>query len=291
MSTTETEKFLLVIKDASLEQSSQLPTLLSNFARFMRAKSASFDECGVKLTLSVKDVDISLRYIWPGRFLMGSPETELGRYDNEVQHPVVLTRGYWLGEVPVVQALWEAVIGNNPSRFRSPDRPVEQVSWHECQAFCEKLAALVPGLIPRLPTEAEWEYACRACTTTATYNGDIIIVNTGICAVQLKDIAWYRDNSDEQTHPVGQKRVNLWGLYDMLGNVYEWCQDSIDEYESPYDTQEQCNPLSTTGTRRIHRGGSFDCSGSLLRSAYRESSKLDYHSDLIGFRLAFNEKL
>ncbi len=159
-----------------------------------------------------------LRWIPAGEFLMGAPEDEEEREGNEPQHPVRISRGFWLGETPVTQAQWLDVMGANPSHFRNgedwPSRPVEQVSWDDCQGFLERLP---DGLTWRLPTEAEWEYACRAGTTEARYG-------------QLEDVAWFGVDS---TMLVATKAPNPWGLYDMLGNVWEWCADHTEDWSAP----------------------------------------------------------
>ena len=145
--------------------------------------------------------------------MMGSPATEAGRFDDETIHPVKLTKGFWLGKYEVTQAQWESVMGENRSRFKGPDRPVDSVSWEDCQSFIRK-ANVALGGVARLPTEAEWEYACRAGSGAA-------ISGNG----HLGDMAWYDRNSGSQTHDVGKNQANHWGFYDMHGNVLEWCHD------------------------------------------------------------------
>ncbi|NUM76225.1 formylglycine-generating enzyme family protein, partial [candidate division KSB1 bacterium] len=200
------------------------------------------DQYGIWAAFRFGEVEQRLRHIPPGRFLMGSPKTEVGRYDDEKPHQVTLTEGFWLFDTPVTQALWTAVMEKNPSRFQSPERPVENVSWEECQAFIEKINQQISGLALRLPTEAEWEYACRAGTTTATYVGDLEIKDDK--AKILDKIAWYWGNSKSETHPVALKTSNAWGLYDMLGNVYEWCSD----WYGTYSGKDEINP---TGPERV----------------------------------------
>jgi len=152
-----------------------------------------------------------------GQFLMGSPDSDPDARDNEKPQHQVQVNSFAIGKYPVTQAQYEAVMGTNPSYFKNnPQNPVEKVSWNDAQAFCQKLSQIT-GKTYRLPTEAEWEYACRAGTTTRFYFGDD--------ANQLGDYAWYDGNSQKTTHPVGQKRPNAWGLHDMIGNVWEWCED------------------------------------------------------------------
>ena len=176
-----------------------------------------------KISKIVNGVEFVFVEIPEGRFKMGSPEDEEGRWDDEGPQHEVEVKAFSMGETPVTQAQWEAVMGNNPSRFKGLNRPVECVSWNDCQEFCRKLNELVPGLDARLPTEAEWEYAARAGTTGPRYG-------------ELDEIAWYSGNSDSQTHPVREKKPNAFGLYDMLGNVWEWCADAWKDYPEPQET-------------------------------------------------------
>ena len=195
------------------------------------------------------DLIIDMAVIPPGTFMMGSTPSEPGRNPRERQHEVTITKGFWLGKYAVTQAQWQAVMGNNPSKFKGDDqRPVELVSWDNCQQFLQKLNALGGGEF-RLPTEAEWEYACRAGSSTAFCFGDN--------QAQLDDYAWYSKNSGGQTHPVGQKTPNAWGLYDMHGNVWEWCEDWHGEYpsEAPRTRREQLR--AATGCSAVVRGSSI----------------------------------
>jgi formylglycine-generating enzyme required for sulfatase activity len=175
----------------------------------------------------------------------------------------------------VSQAQWQIVMGYNPSSFRNVGLPVEQVSWDDCQKFLDELNRVDPGKDYRLPTEAEWEYACRAGTTTDYYNGD--------SEANLSRVAWYKANSDGKSHPVGQKEPNPWGLYDMLGNVWEWCQDWYGYYGSGLQNDPQ-GPQ--TGTCRVLRGGSWG-SGSLIACcAYRYYGAPTAVNKNYGFRIA-----
>ncbi len=175
-----------------------------------------------------------MEFVWiaPGEYMMGSRRTprEIQQlyggetYWFEREHPchrVKLTEGFWLAATPVTQAQWEDVMGSNPSHFQGPDRPVEGVSWHDAMEFSSELSEM-EGLYYQLPTEAQWEYAARAGTDTEFYFGDD--------AERLGDYAWYAGNSGEETHPVARKKPNSWGLYDMHGNVWEWCLDWYAEY-------------------------------------------------------------
>ncbi|MGV2333659.1 MAG UNVERIFIED_CONTAM: formylglycine-generating enzyme family protein [Planctomycetaceae bacterium] len=216
-----------------------------------------------------------LRWIPAGEFWMGSPESEAGRYDDEDRHPVQISSGYWLFDSACPQWLWESVMSSNPSNFVDPDRPVERVSWDACVTFLTRLnARLGSGANFRLPTEAEWEYACRAGTKTALYTGDLTLVgeNNG---PELDEIAWYGGNSgvgyeldksyDGSGWPAKQyefsrcgsrrvksRRCNAWGLYDMLGNVWEWCSD----WYGAYDLSRLSDPPGAPfgfGSRRSRR--------------------------------------
>jgi formylglycine-generating enzyme required for sulfatase activity len=224
------------------------------------------DQFGAWAMFQVGDVRQKLRWIPPGRFMMGSPDDEEGRYDDEgPQHEQTIERGFWLFDTPCTQALWEVVMGGNPSRFRDPDRPVEQVSWDDAQRFVARVAELVPGLHLSLPSEAHWEHACRAGTTTARYGNE------------LSEIAWYAENSNSQTQPVGQKRANGWGLFDLLGNVWEWCEDDFRSY-----------PGGETAAYagRVVRGGCWFVFARRVRAACRRRHEPGDRYGFIGFRCA-----
>ena len=266
------------------------------------------DRFGRWAAIEVGGLRHGLRWIAPGRFAMGSPESEQGRYADEgPQHEVTLTEGFWLGETLVTQALWQAVMGQNPSRFVSPDRPVESVSHEDCEAFLERLNGLIPGLGGRMPTEAQWEYACRAGTTGATYRGDLLIRGERD-APALDAMAWYGGNSgvdfeldtghdsrdwpEKQyphvlagSHPVGRKLPNAWGLYDMLGNVNEWCRDSWHP-GAPYPKGPRVDPVGEGGSYRVIRGGSWSEHARFLRAAYRRGFPPGFRFVDVGFRLS-----
>ena len=225
--------------------------------------------------------------IEPGTFIMGSPANELGCYDVEKQHQVTLTKRFYLGKYPVTQKEYQAVMGNNPSYFKGDNLPVEKVSWDDAKRFCSKLNDLKRNELPAgyrfdLPTEAQWEYACRAGMTTALNNGLNLTSKDGRCP-HLDEVAWYGENSDRKTHPVGQKKPNAWGLYDMHGNVYEWCNDLYADYPSRAVT-DPTGPAS--GSNRVLRGGSWDNNAQYCRSAFRYGNDPSNRNSNVGFRVA-----
>ena len=207
-------------------------------------------------------------YVAPGTFTMGSPSTEDGRFDDETQHEVTLSKGFWLGKYEVTQAQWQSVMGENPSKFPGGNHPVENVSWDDCQSFVRKVNS-AQSCGARLPTEAEWEYACRAGSTGA-YAGN----------GNLNDMGWYGENSGSETHPVGQKQANAWGFHDMHGNVWEWCND-FGDYGG--DTTDPTGP--TSGGTRVLRGGGWNGNVRGCRSAFRNDYGPDLHDCDGGFRL------
>ena len=223
------------------------------------------DNAGERKTYNVNGVEFAFRWCPAGTFTMGSPTSELGRYSNETQHRVTLTKGFWMMETQVTQKQWKAVMGSNLSNFKGDDLPVEKVSWNDCQEFCKKCTQL--GLPVQLPTEAQWEYACRAGTT-------------GAYAGNLADMAWYSSNSG--THPVGTKKPNAWGLYDMHGNVWEWCADWYGDYPSGSVT-DPTGPSS--GSNRVLRGGCWIIYAPFCRSAYRGNLDPGNRGDGLGFRV------
>ena len=187
-------------------------------------------------------------YIPPGTFIMGSPPGEPGRNNDETRHQVTLTKGFYIQAREVTQKQWKAVMGKNPSLFINcgDDCPVEQVKWNTVQEFIIKLNRLEGSDKYRLPTEAEWEYACRAGSTTRFYFGDD--------EEKLPEYAWYGRDARGRTHPVGRKKPNAWGLYDMHGNVWEWCQD----WYGDYPNRNIIDPKGpSSGDFRVLRGGAW----------------------------------
>jgi uncharacterized protein (TIGR02996 family) len=226
-------------------------------------------------------VEMVFSWVPPGSFLMGSPPKEEERSKDEVQHRVTLTRGFWMGVTPVTQAQWQALMGSNPSHFQGPYRPVECVSWEDCQAFCQKLIGQ-DGESYVLPTEAQWEYACRTGTTTPFHFGPAL----------SSDRANYRGNypygqgswglDRQETTPVGSFPPNAWGLVDLHGNVWEWCQGSY----GPYPSSDVIDPEdSKRRDRRLARGGSWHSTPGMCRAAHRTWNLPGHLDRNVGFRV------
>lgn len=246
------------------------------------------DEFGLYAAFSVKGVSQRCRWIPPGLFLMGSPPDERSRSDDEIQHEVTLSCGYWLAETACQQALWQAVMGENSSRFQDgPAYPVEQMSWRTVQIFLDRLNALVPGLDAGLPSEAQWEYACRAGTRTPFSFGRNITpeqVNyDGNYPYAEAEKGLYR----KKTVAVGSLPSNPWGLYEMHGNVWECCAD----WYGPYPDCPEIDPAGPPdGSRRVLRGGSWGSDAQYCRSAYRRSIAPVEALHNVGFRLALGQR-
>jgi formylglycine-generating enzyme required for sulfatase activity len=245
------------------------------------------DDYGLAAEFHIRSVPFTLRWIPPGSFLMGSPEGEPGRQKNEgPQHRVTISKGYWMAETPVTQAQWRAVVeavygtragggffspnklNRSPSHYKGPaELPVEQVSWEDSTAYCRLLNALLPdGPGFHLPTEAQWEYACRAGTDTAFNDGSGCTLPSGKDPA-LDRLGWFGDNSGSQTHPVKQKLANRNGLHDMHGNVWEWCADAWYDYSAESATNPRHD--GEKGANRVLRGGSWVSHARYCRAAYR----------------------
>ncbi len=232
----------------------------------------------------IPSIGYKMIYISPGTFKMGSPFSEQGRYDDELRHTVTLTKGFYMGAAEVTQEQWKKIMGNNPSTFKNcgSDCPVEQVSWNDCQEFILHLNRHEKTRRFRLPTEAEWEYACRAGSGLAFANGDITETKCGYDP-NLDTIGWYCGNTEEKTQPVAKKGPNAWGLYDMHGNVWEWCQDWYGEYKLGHVADPK-GPASGSG--RVFRGGGWGLNARTCRSAFRDKYAPDLKCKFLGFRLA-----
>lgn len=247
------------------------------------------DRHGIFAEFTLNKVNFAWRWIPPGRFQMGSPDSEAGRDSDEGPvHSVTISRGFWLAETPITQAQWITVTGENPSRFKGDQRPVESVSWHASMAYAETLNTRRPGLMASLPTEAQWEYACRAGTRGAfQVDGSQCTEPTGKDPI-LDQLGWFDDNSNRETHDVKQKAANVWGLYDMHGNVWEWCRDGKRTYRSRSDRDPQ-GPMEGSA-RRVIRGGSWDLSAQSCRAAYRLAYSPGNDWEDQGFRLSAGQE-
>jgi formylglycine-generating enzyme required for sulfatase activity len=215
-----------------------------------------------------------MELVWcpPGNFIMGSPVSEANHEQDEVQKQVEISQGFWLGKFEITQEQWERLMGNNPSQFKGVRNPVECVSWDDSQVFIRRLnhmqSDINQGYSYRLPTEAEWEYGCRAGTSQA-YAGD------------LDEMGWYSENSEAHAHPVGQKKGNAWGIFDMHGNMSEWCQDYyIDGFDRDIDPV-----LLGSDAKRVVRGGCWGFKNSICRSANRYGFVQSAWSTGLGFRV------
>ena len=233
-------------------------------------------------------IGIKLLLISKGTFMMGSPESEEGRRENESQHEVTISNDYYLGAYEVTQTQYQTVIGNNPSCYQgalvgnqNADLPVENVSLDDAVEFCKKLSELPEekkaGRVYLLPTEAQWEYACRAGSKTIYSFDD----EEGL----LPEYGWFKRNSSQRTHTVGLLEPNAWGLYDMHGNVWEWCSDWYGEYPKGA-VSDPTGP--TMGTDRVNRGGCWLYLAANCRSASRNWAKSSYQDGLLGFRVALS---
>lgn len=241
--------------------------------------SSSSSPSGNTITIPVKNgINIEMVKVEAGSFDMGAtPEMKKPADREKPVHRVTLTNNYYIGKYEVTQALWQAVMGSNPSNFKGDDLPVEMVTWNDCQDFISKLNAMT-GKRFRLPSEAEWEYAARGGNKSRGYQ--YIGSNT------IGDVAWYGDNSGSKTHAVGTKQPNELGIYDMAGNVFEWCQD----WYGSYNSSPQVNPTgAASGSRRVDRGGSWLNLAWNCRTSYRDESASCCCDSILGFRLVLSE--
>ena len=224
---------------------------------------------------TVNGVSFEMVRVEGGTFRMGATaeQEDEANSDEMPVHSVTLS-SYYIGKTEVTQALWQAVMGSNPSKFKGADLPVECVSWNDCQEFIQKLNSLT-GQNFRLPTEAEWEFACHGGNNSRGYK------YSG--SNNLGSVAWYDGNSGNKTHPVGTKAPNELGIYDMSGNVWEWCGD----WYANYTSNSQSNPKGPqSGSYRVFRGGGWNCYVRGCRSSYRPGDFPSYRYDILGLRLA-----
>ena len=264
----------LLIYSMVIEPGSCFAQTIGNAKKISHSADPGFtNEMGMKFVL-----------VPAGTFMMGSPLNEKGRNSDEMQHRVTITRSFYLQTTEVTQGQWQAIMVNNPSHFSGcgENCPVEKVSWHDIQRFIKRLNEREGKGRYRLPTEAEWEYAARAGSTTPFPNGEITVTGCGFDA-NMDQIGWYCGNSDYKSHQVAKKQPNKWGLYDMHGNVWEWCYDWYGDYPKGHVTDPK-GPIN--GFIRVNRGGSLNDFSMFGRSANRiRYMPFDRTNDL-GFRVA-----
>jgi formylglycine-generating enzyme required for sulfatase activity len=231
----------------------------------------------------VSDINMKMVWISPGKFIMGSPTSEPGHQPHEEDlHEVVISKGYWIGQFEVTQAQFEHVLDTNPSKFKDPNIPVHKVNWHEAMYFCETLTEHERFInrLPdtwkfTLPTESQWEYACRADTKT--------IFHFGNESHRLEQYGWFASNSADGPKPVGMKKPNNWGIYDLHGNMGEWC---FDWYGKTYPPHGSVDPITEKGSSfKVFRGGTYTDIPNRSRSAYRNRITPDTRNPWIGFRV------
>ena len=258
--------------------------------------SCSDDSNSVQADKTVKG---TLVLIPAGPFSLGNTGSYEGEYDEKPPVTIIISKPFYISKYEITQQQYKAVMGNNPSEFKGDDLPVEQVSWYDALNFCNALSQS-EGLTPcytingtkvtsdfeangyRLPTEAEWEYAAKAGTKTDFYSGKLTYSGNSPIDPNLDKIAWYSANSSNATHPVGQKTPNAFGLYDMSGNVWEWCWDRYAEYPSK-ETKDYQGP--EIGTYRVYRGGGWRNLAWYCRSTNRDRNYLDDKNNSLGFRV------
>ena len=258
--------------------------------------SCSDDSNSVQADKTVKG---NLVLIPAGLFSLGNTGSYEGEYDEKPPVTIIISKPFYISKYEITQQQYKAVMGNNPSEFKGDNLPVEQVSWYDALNFCNALSQS-EGLTPcytingtkvtsdfeanayRLPTEAEWEYAAKAGTKTDFYSGKLTYSGNSPIDPNLDKIAWYSANSSNTTHPVGQKTPNAFGLYDMSGNVWEWCWDRYAEYPSK-ETKDYQGP--EIGTYRVYRGGGWRNLAWYCRSTNRDRNYLDDKNNSLGFRV------
>jgi len=267
------------------------------------------DRYGLWQSFACKGVRQQLRWLPPDLFLMGSPADELERFDRELQHLVVLTKGFWLADTACTQGLWQAVTGKNPSSFTGDDQlPVDSVNWHDGMEFIARINSLIPGLDLRLPTEAQWEYACRAGTSTPFSFGPYISTAQVNFKGNYHYYVWPQGQYREKTVAVKFLPCNNWGLYEMHGNLWEWCSDWLGDYQDvivddpqgPAQGGDEIYEIikklqleivddpqgPAQGVLRVLRGGSWLDDGRFVRSAFRGGDGPGHSYHNIGLRLS-----
>ena len=305
----ETLGFRLELSDVSGEQNPSSP-IKSEDSELRSAPLTSFSitvdsvptnpKPGESRKITINGVEVAFHWCPPGEFMMGSPSDEEDRGDDETPHPVLITKGFWLAETETTQAFWKAIMGkdNNPSKDKGDNLPVETVSWYDCQDFIKKLNKKTKdkGLQFRLPSEAHWEYACRAGSTTAYWWGNNPEDGEGkenVADASAKKefpdwpLCFSFDDGFVSSSPVGSFMANDWNLKDMTGNVWEWCSDWYGDYPAAGTAIDPEGPQS--GSRRVRRGGGWCSDPGLCRSADRDGDTPDYPDGRLGFRLELSD--
>jgi formylglycine-generating enzyme required for sulfatase activity/tRNA A-37 threonylcarbamoyl transferase component Bud32/succinate dehydrogenase flavin-adding protein (antitoxin of CptAB toxin-antitoxin module) len=267
---------LVGLEDKHVARLAQRTAVLVGPGKPAWASAFGRDQYGLWAELTFKGVTQRFRFVPCGQFLMGSSEGELGRDADEPLVPVTLTRCYWLADSECMQGLWDALMAADPSRFRGPERPVERVSWDDCQGFLARLNASVADLNARLPTEAEWEYACRAGVA-----GMFMDQQGPVPLTKIDTVAWFEVNAGRSTKEIKRHQPNRLGLFDMHGNVWEWCHDRYGTY-SPTPVVD---PVGRQEETRVARGGSWADPALKCRAANRLAVRADMRTLYIGFRL------
>lgn len=231
--------------------------------------------------LAENNTPLTVVYIPAGTFMMGSPDSEPSHEENENPvHEVTISKDFFIGKYEVTQAQWLALMDENPSTEQNPNFPVNKVNWEDCQEYIKRLNAYHQTSGFRLPTEAEFEYACRAGTTTSSFFGE------NPSEEEMEKYVWFRNNSEGELHAVGQLQPNPWGLYDMMGNIWEWCQD----WYGPYPSETQIDPKGPeSGTEKVFRGPSWLGRPEWVRCADRGKFTPDNQRNTGGFRLVWQE--
>lgn len=270
--------------DRDLQDKIKIMAEISEELQEFLSMSISHDTLSLKLS---DRVELRMIRVKAGSFRMESSADEIARCDDEKLHRVTLTKDYWLGEYPVTQLQWAAIMKKNPSRYTGYYRPVERVSWYDAKDFCNKLNQHYANKLPSgyrfdLPTETQWEYACRGDTTTAYFWGDSCNGTDANCDGNYPCGASINGPYLLETSDVGKYKPNSWGVYDMHGNVWEWCRD----WYAPYNENVTDPDGPSGGFNRVMRGGSWFSFASCCRSASRNSCWPDLRNSFTGFRLA-----
>jgi uncharacterized protein (TIGR02996 family) len=262
---------------AELTRSVEVPDRRNKETRLRALLRARVRPLGPFVTNSL---GMTFAWVRAGVFTMGSPQAQASPFDDEVPHAVRLTRGFFLGVAPVLQRQWEAVLADNPSLHRGPDLPAEHLPWAACQEFCRRLGER-EGLPYRLPTEAEWEYACRAGTTTRYWFGNRLGVKLANCGAG--------EGRPGTTTGPGRYPANPFGLYDVHGNVWEWCADWYDVFDGRELTDPTGPEEAEEGDTRVVKGGAWDSTATYSRSAFRCNGPPACHNhDWVGLRVCYH---